>query len=1018
MAISAGTERFQPTEAQRDAMESVSSSMAVDAAAGSGKTAVLIRRILTIVGCDPARPGSGDWARLSGVLAITFTEKAAGEIRAKLRAYVPSAERFRLDQAFIGTFHSFCARLLRRFGPSIGLDPSFDLLDENAAELLAQSCARDTLLAMLERKDPAIAGLVEEVGFATAAGALEELMEFRWHAARALSNRAGAEEWEVAALDALRSAFEEASRAYGARLAEMGSLDFQELEIRALELLGKRPVAAACRRQFANILVDEYQDTNDIQTELALALFDPSANRLFIVGDEAQSIYRFRGANVSCFARVREEIAGRSGRAVRLAHNFRSRRSIISFVNSAQQVLAEGLFADPSSPRPMEHTIEDSIGRPSVIELAFPGADDLRIATLREREAQAMAGMIRENADAGLWSFGDVALLFRAMTESGTYEAALQRMLVPCVSAGGSGFLERREVADLLAAVRFACDPKNTAALLALLRSPAGGLSDDELAVMAGPDGRGVPSAAAADGRLSLISELPSMATHMRPSEIMRRVINEAGLERVWSRLDPSGAAIMNMDRLVTIARDLEREMPTTIREFDSFMAKMRSRGARMGDPSPGAETENAVRLMSVHAAKGLEFPVVFLPDLARRPPASRKQWIFARGGAASESGVAFRKRDPKRPFGSRVRTERFDRLAGAEAEEEGRESRRLLYVAMTRAMDTLVLPVHDGVSAKGSWHDWVGSVLAEHGGRKISTTIAAGRCAHAGTDGALSARVIEHSPPALASPRSADSHLSVSALDSYSVCPMQYYLKHVLGLPAAELPGADRGPIEPDVHGSIVHAMLARATNDARELRASAVALCIANGVAPDDRAIEGLVRDAGAAIELAGAASVGTGFREMPFEIEFGGSTISGTIDWLRPAGTGFEVVDFKTGPTDRARAAESARHCEIQMQIYALAAEAVTGARVSATHLVFPSAGVNLRQAMDPARRKAAVKGIEEILAGIGACDYSVPKDPPCGECIYGRNGMCWEKRAKGERSRVKGTAGKRCARRSKK
>ena len=296
MAISAGTKGFRPTEAQARAIERTDVPMAVDAAAGSGKTKVLTERILKIVGSD--------WARLGEILAITFTEKAAGEFRAKLRPHVPASERFRLDSAWIGTFHSFCARLIRRFGPAIGLDPSFRMLDENAAGMEARKCVRETLLKLLEDGDDDAAGLVEEVGYATAAGCLEELMQFRWHAGQALASREGASEGEAELLGRLTKVFERVRENYLARLAEQGALDFQELEIRALALLENRHVASSARGIFSHILVDEYQDTNDIQTELVLRLFDPARSRLFIVGDEAQSIYRFRGANVSCFARV------------------------------------------------------------------------------------------------------------------------------------------------------------------------------------------------------------------------------------------------------------------------------------------------------------------------------------------------------------------------------------------------------------------------------------------------------------------------------------------------------------------------------------------------------------------------------------------------------------------------------------------------------------------------------------------------------------------------------------------
>ncbi len=957
--------------------------MAVDAAAGSGKTAVLTRRILRIVG--------GDWARLGEILAITFTEKAAGEFRAKLRPHVPASERFRLDVAWIGTFHSFCARLIRRYGPAAGVDPSFRLLDENAAGMEARKCVRETLLKLLTEGDEAAAGLVEETGFATAAGCLEELMGFRWHAARAIGRREGASEQESRLLDRLEQLFEEVRRKYLERLSELGALDFQELEIRALDLLDRRAVADSCRAMFSHVLVDEYQDTNDIQTELVLRLFDPARNRLFIVGDEAQSIYRFRGANVSCFARVREIIEKKHGEAVRLAHNFRSRSGIISFVNAAQKILADGLFSDPSSPKPMEATREDGAGVP-VAELAVPAGEDMKAEALREREAAAIACMIAEGVGAKRWEYGDVVLLFRAMGAADIYEAALRRRRIPCSSIGGRGFLKRTEVADLMAALRYAADPDDRIALLTLLRSPIASLSDDELAMMAGEDGYGLPSSIERHEKLALVSELPSMAEHMRPSEILRRVINESGLELLWAGLDRSGAATANMDRLVTIARDLEREVPTTLADFTSFMGEMRRQGARMGDVPPEAGGAGSVRLMTVHAAKGLEFPVVFLPDLVRKSPPRNRQWIFSRGDAGTEGGIAFKERDPMKPFGSRIATERFKRLAGDEAVRDEMESKRLLYVAMTRAIDTLVIPTHEGVKDGGTWHGFLRAALADKGVERIAPGKA--RARRSGEDGL--GDVGAYRPGAYAGGSALT--LSVSQLDSYGVCPMQYYLKYVLGLPASEPTRDEPDRIEPNVYGQVVHAMLARATDDEEELTAAAESECLASGVKAGDKLIADFLGDARKAIELAGAGEIGRGQRELSFEIAAGGHAISGTIDWLRPVKGGLEVIDYKTGTSDPAKVKARARQYETQMQAYALAAEALTGEDVVATRLVFPSAGEVVEQRMDDALRREARRSIERIVAGIEAQDYEIRESPPCEACIYHINGMCWEDRTR--------------------
>jgi len=981
METSAGKKEFRPTEAQARAIEGALESMAVDAAAGSGKTAVLVRRILAIA--------ESDWAKLGEILAITFTEKAAGEFRAKLRPHVPGDQRYRLQAAWIGTFHSFCARLLRRFGPAIGLDPSFELLDENAAGMEARSSVRDTLLRLLEEGDADAETLVEEAGFGDAIGALEELIAFRWHADAALEERTECDEWEAGLLGALKSVFARARGDYLARLCELAALDFQELEIRALELLENEGAAKSCRAMFRYILVDEYQDTNDIQTELVRRLYDPASNRLFIVGDEAQSIYRFRGANVACFAKVRRLIESRQGSTLRLAHNFRSRKSIISFVNSTQGMLADGLFADPASPKPMEATREDGAGTP-VIELAIPPAGDTRIASLREREARAIAAMIRQRTDEEDWRLGDVVLLFRAMGAAGTYEAALRRMYIPCSSVGGRGFLERTEVADLMAALEYASSGDEVA-LVTLLRSPIAGLADDELAVMAGPDGRGLRRAVANDARTALVAELPAMASHMRPSEIIRRVVNEAGLELFWAGLDPSGAALANIDRLATIARDLEREVPTTLADFTAFMSEMRSRGAKLGEVPPGAGESEAVRLMTVHAAKGMEFPVVFLPDLMRKQPASRSGWIFTRGDAGA--AIAFKRRDPAKPFGTRIKTYRFKRLADDEATKSLMESKRLLYVAMTRAIDALIMPTHDGIKDSGSWHQWVRLALSRRGEPSAALRVEAGDLEGPAASGARLGEVEAYAANVEHRPSPGASRLSVTQLDSYSVCPMQYYLKYVLGLPASEVTRDDPSFIEPNVTGSIVHAMLARATDDAGQLEAAARAACLANGVAVSEKRIRELVDTAAKAVELDGGDPTG-GFRELPFELMVAGATISGTIDWLRPVGGGYEIVDYKTGTSEGSRASARAEHYEVQMQAYALAAEAMIADTVVATKLVFPSAGKSIVRRMDAARRDEARRNIGRIVVGISAHRYDVPKRPPCDGCVFKRNAMCWE------------------------
>nr|HPM41365.1 ATP-dependent helicase [bacterium] len=701
------------TEEQRRAIEAVDRSLAVEGAAGSGKTSVLIGRIMRIVG--------DDWSRLARVLAITFTEKAAGELKARLRPLVPARERHLLEGAWIGTFHGFCARILRRHAPRIGLDPAFSIMEENSAMLERASAAKGTLVDLVNAGDEEAMLLIESVEFKTAVGALESLMEFRQHAKPALANAAGAIGWEKDALRALSSVFERTLERYRGLMAGLSSLDFEELEARALELISLPDVRESLSAKFDHILVDEFQDTSDAQTELVLALFDPVRTKLFIVGDEAQSIYRFRGANVGCFARVRKAIEKAGGESVRLSANFRSAPGIISFVNGSRGALSDGLFADPSLGELMEAGRlygrgEKAAFSPAVRVIKL--TSDGNAAQRRDDEARAIArhvaGLILED---GVYP-GDVVCLFRALTSVAPYEAALRGEGVPAIVSGGRGLLGRREVADLMAALTFAADPRDERALLTLLRSPMFSLSDDEILLLSAEGGK-LRDSAVRHPSCGALGELLRLAPHLRPSEFLRRAVDLTGYEAAVSRIDPSGGMAANVDRFTTMAQSIESELPIPLANFAGFVGDLRARSARLGDPPAAGDTARAVRLMSVHAAKGLEFPVVFLPDLFHGGSSHRDPWIFSRGGATgAKPGFAFKQRDPERPFDKPEATERFKKLLAEEKAEGELEMKRLLYVAMTRARDLLVLPLHGDASRAGPWHGWVESAVEAAAGK------------------------------------------------------------------------------------------------------------------------------------------------------------------------------------------------------------------------------------------------------------------------------------------------------------
>ena len=694
MKTSADTPEKMPTPSQKRAIEATDKWVAVVAAAGSGKTTVLINRCLAILGGNPAN--------LEHLLAITFTEKAAAELLTRLRKKLPPRSHHLLATAWVGTFHAFCARILRSNAPLVNLDPSFSILDENAFRLLSQEVIRETLVSLLDRRDERAITLVEELEFKNTVALLEELIDFRWHAKKTLKDTPGGDGQEARVHRAAAHCYKIIENEVLNEMGRRGAIDFQELEIKTLELLNGYPaVRAAYQRKFKHILVDEYQDTSDIQSELVFLLANPKLNYLAIVGDPRQSIYRFRGANVHCFETALRRIGEVGGEIITLKENFRSEPAIISFTNNAFEDLWDR--TGPAA-HAMISARKEVHGGPAVCELVFSPKDAKQTAPfLRQNEAGGLALFIKKLVADGKFKYSDIACLFQAMTSVADYEAAFKKAGVPYRIFGGRGLLERQEINDLMHALMYAADQKNDLALIGLLRSPLIGLSDDDLAWMAGADGRQLKRAILQDKRLPLLRFLEGAAKHMRPSEILKAAVAMTGYEHVCLALDPSGGMQANLERLISLSESLELEGPTPLDSFIEFITELRQRSARLGDPPALGFGGDAVACMTVHTAKGLEFPVVAIPDLIRQTPNKRGPFRFLR-----REGVAFKLKDATRPFGDRIETERFKQLENIDALEELEETKRLLYVAMTRARDLMVLPVHKSEKAQGKWHEWL----------------------------------------------------------------------------------------------------------------------------------------------------------------------------------------------------------------------------------------------------------------------------------------------------------------------
>jgi ATP-dependent helicase/nuclease subunit A len=193
------------------------------------------------------------------------------------------------------------------------------------------------------------------------------------------------------------------------------------------------------------------------------------------------------------------------------------------------------------------------------------------------------------------------------------------------------------------------------------------------------------------------------MASYLKPSQILKRTLELTHYEDLCRGLDPSDGMTANIERFISLAASIERQEPTPLLDFTDFIKELKKQSARISDPPAAGDSGNTVRCMSIHAAKGLEFPVVILPDLMRKARASGGAFLFSR-----QHGIGFKTKKPLTPFGERDESAHYTYIKQMEHEASEAESKRLLYVAMTRAKDLLVLPLHDAIEKEDGWHGWI----------------------------------------------------------------------------------------------------------------------------------------------------------------------------------------------------------------------------------------------------------------------------------------------------------------------
>ncbi|MXQ62750.1 DNA helicase PcrA [Actinomadura rayongensis] len=634
---------------QRAAVEHAGSPLLIVAGAGSGKTRVLTHRIAYLLAERDVHPGQ--------ILAITFTNKAAAEMKERVDALVGPRSR----AMWVMTFHSACVRILRREAKRLGFPTSFSIYDQaDASRLMALVC-RELDLDPKRYPPKSFSAQVSNLK--------NELIDYETFKARASTH--------------MEQTLAEAYEMYQARLQQAGAMDFDDLIMMTVNLLQVFPEAAEhYRRRFRHVMVDEYQDTNHAQYELVRELTAPveglGAAELCVVGDADQSIYAFRGATIRNILEFERDYT--DARTILLEQNYRSTQTILSAANAVIERNAD---------RKPKRLWSDQGEGARIVGYVADNEHD---------EAAHVAQEVDRLTDSGAARPGDVAVFYRTNAQSRVFEEIFIRVGMPYKVVGGVRFYERKEVRDLLAYLRVLANPEDTVSLRRILNVPKRGIGDRAEACVEAHASRerisfwqalrlpeDVPGMAtrsinAVREFVALIDGLRELVPVRTPAEIVDAVLTRSGyLEELSNSKDPQDETrIENLRELESVAREYEErvedgepagrlveflEQVALVADADSIPGGAKSAPVPPGE-RPAESEQGVVTLMTLHTAKGLEFPVVFLTGM--------------------EDGV-------------------FPHLRAMSNPKELEEERRLAYVGITRARQRLYVSLASMRSAWGS---------------------------------------------------------------------------------------------------------------------------------------------------------------------------------------------------------------------------------------------------------------------------------------------------------------------------
>ncbi len=815
-------------EQQAKAVSLFEADLVVTAGAGTGKTSVLTSKYLRLL--------EGRLAEVGEIVAITFTNKAAAEMRDRIQDSIREhlkrvaeteeagywhSQLLKLESARISTFHSLCLGLIREHPLEAGIPPVSGILSDGEEGIYLNQAIATVLIREFHRESdyrPALVRLLQEYGWeqlqsdlaalygsvrecgVTFAKVIEltttrlsrpetysleslvaELAEFlEFGLNQKLTDRAMEiiaslrEKWPIYVgvlrpenppeaimpilteirkalpgnlpnvlkervtliysmlegisqqlldreclkrLPVLGTLLEWIDQEYSRAKLENGLVDFTDQQLLARDLLlGYPELADRIRRGIKYLLVDEFQDTNSLQMDLINQLVgkDYQGGRLMAVGDVKQSIYRFRGAEAELITDLSIRVSERGGEVVALSENYRSDRIVIDFINR----ISARLFEDEAFEyQPLQATKHES---GSGIEFLLTGTAD------RVSEAKMVAGriaqMVRENSIGNATvNYGDIVLLFRAGSSAHLYQQALQSIGIPYYNSCGGDFYHRQEIVDQLNLLRLVQQRYDSLALLALLASPYAGLSETGLFWL-GRNGdlvkefygcREFPEEISPIERerlrdfRELVGYLLQNREVLQIPKIIRIALERCHYREMLWALPDGSQRVANLEKLLAKADEFMAKGFHDLNRFLAYIAELEGMGILESEAPTEAELGNVVRLMTIHRSKGLEFPIVIIPELDR-------EFNFRKQGS-----LAFHKQvglgmDIPLEYEAAAQPSLWEEIKLKNKREEISELKRLLYVAMTRAKQRLIMAGSGCSSSRGntletanSWMKW-----------------------------------------------------------------------------------------------------------------------------------------------------------------------------------------------------------------------------------------------------------------------------------------------------------------------